>query len=333
MACLAASPSPSPHLFPLERLFALVLVPVAHCATSLTGSAPPPRALAFSSRELPLSHGPLSFPFVGKRPSLPRTLSNPHAAGRMNIRVGSWQWDADRLLRGGKRLGTVRPLWLEPDPPVAFPPSPSSQAPQKMAIQQIIVGTHSDKIHLVEFDSSAPSLTVKHSLKLRDQPSWIVLSPTHPGLCYVNGWVDDLFFAVRFDAETGFEVLDQARAGGGGPTHMEVTPDGKALLSVNVCTSILVRCPLRAVLTAACSPPAVPLRLARAHPPSRRRPLRPARADSEPGLLIRLSSRRGDPPASRVGAPSPPHPVRGRLARARPRLGQDLADALGRGPA
>lgn len=95
MACLAASPSPSPHLFPLERLFALVLVPVAHCATSLTGSAPPPRALAFSSRELPLSHGPLSFPFVGKRPSLPRTLSNPHAAGRMNIRVGSWQWDAD----------------------------------------------------------------------------------------------------------------------------------------------------------------------------------------------------------------------------------------------
>lgn len=107
-----------------------------------------------------------------------------------------------------------------------------------MPIHHIIVGTHSDQIHLVEFDSSAPSLAVKHSLKLRDQPSWIVLSPTHKGLCYVNGWVDDVLFAVRFDADEGFEVLGEARAGGGGPTHMEVTPDGKALLSVNVRPSL-----------------------------------------------------------------------------------------------
>ncbi|GAA5933827.1 hypothetical protein JCM3775_000296 [Rhodotorula graminis] len=113
-----------------------------------------------------------------------------------------------------------------------------------MPVHHILVGTHSDQIHLVEFDSSAPSLTVKHSLQLRDQPSWIALSPTHPGLCYVNGWVDDVLYAVRFDAVEGFEVLGEARAGGGGPTHMEVTPDGKALLSVNYRSGSLVHTPL-----------------------------------------------------------------------------------------
>ncbi|BGP51479.1 hypothetical protein JCM10450v2_007421 [Rhodotorula kratochvilovae] len=115
-----------------------------------------------------------------------------------------------------------------------------------MPIHRILVGSHTDQIHLVEFDSSTPSLTVKHSLALRAQPSWIVLSPTHTGLCYVNGWVDDLFFAVRFDAGKGFEVLAQAKAGGGGPTHMEVTPDGKALISVNYRSGSIVYTPLSA---------------------------------------------------------------------------------------
>ncbi|GAA5891628.1 hypothetical protein JCM8208_007349 [Rhodotorula glutinis] len=113
-----------------------------------------------------------------------------------------------------------------------------------MPVHHILVGTHSDQIHLVEFDSSSPSLTVLHSLKLRDQPSWIVLSPTHSGLCYVNGWVDDVCYAVRFDVVEGFEVLGEARAGGGGPTHMEVTPDGKALSSVNYRSGSLVYTPL-----------------------------------------------------------------------------------------
>ncbi|GAA6051409.1 hypothetical protein JCM3770_000504 [Rhodotorula araucariae] len=114
-----------------------------------------------------------------------------------------------------------------------------------MPLHHILIGSHTDQIHLIEFDSTTPTLTLKHSLALRPQPSWIVLSPTHPGLCYVNGWVDDVFFAVRFDADDGFEVVGHADAGGGGPTHMEVTPDGRALISVNYRSGSVVYTPLR----------------------------------------------------------------------------------------
>ncbi|GAA6034261.1 hypothetical protein JCM8097_003812 [Rhodosporidiobolus ruineniae] len=111
-----------------------------------------------------------------------------------------------------------------------------------MLKHQVVVGTHSDSIHLVEFDPAVPSLVVLHSLCLREQPSTVTLSPSIPGLFYANSWTDDRLYAIQLSEEKGFEVKSETAAGGGGPTHFVV--NGDALLAVNYRGGSIVRHPL-----------------------------------------------------------------------------------------
>lgn len=148
-----------------------------------------------------------------------------------------------------------------------------------MAVHQLVVGTHGSSIHLVEFDPSSSSLVVRHSLRLREQPSWITPSPTVPGLLYVNAWVDDRIYAVQLSEAKGFEVRSETAAGGGGPTHFVV--DGNALLAVNVHLSHLF--PSAAPLTGRCCSTAADPSSAIPSPPTASSPVLPRlRATSSP---------------------------------------------------
>jgi hypothetical protein len=131
------------------------------------------------------------------------------------------------------------PLHLDPPWTPARPssvpclPHTATTTATAMPVHRLLVGTHASAVHLIEFDSTAHSLVLKHSLELAEQTSWIALSPSIPGLFYVNSWSTDRIFAVRVE-EGGFVVLSETTFVGEGPTHFEVEEGGAALVAVNV---------------------------------------------------------------------------------------------------
>jgi 6-phosphogluconolactonase (cycloisomerase 2 family) len=100
---------------------------------------------------------------------------------------------------------------------------------------RIFLGTHAIHLHLLDFDPATTSLKKVSSIKLKEQPSFTLRHPTLRDLWYVTAWVDSVVYVVRVDAEQGkFEVLGEAKSGGGGPTFFTLTDDGESLLIANV---------------------------------------------------------------------------------------------------
>lgn len=100
---------------------------------------------------------------------------------------------------------------------------------------KLLLGTHAFHLHLLDFDPATSSIKKVSSIKLKEQPSFTLSHPTLRDLWYVTAWVDSVVYVVRVDAEQGkFEVLGEAKSGGGGPTFFTLTDDGESLLIANV---------------------------------------------------------------------------------------------------
>lgn len=100
---------------------------------------------------------------------------------------------------------------------------------------KLILGTHAFHLHLLDFDPATTSLKKLGSIKLKEQPSFTLRHPTLKDLWYVTAWVDSVVYVVRVDPDKGsFEVLSEAKSGGGGPTFFTMTDDGESLLIANV---------------------------------------------------------------------------------------------------
>jgi 6-phosphogluconolactonase (cycloisomerase 2 family) len=98
-----------------------------------------------------------------------------------------------------------------------------------------LLGTHAFHLHLLDFDPATASLKKVGAIKLKEQPSFTLRHPTLRDLWYVTAWVDSVVYVVRVDEEQGkFEVLGEAKSGGGGPTFFTLTDDGESLLIANV---------------------------------------------------------------------------------------------------
>lgn len=100
---------------------------------------------------------------------------------------------------------------------------------------KLLLGTHAFHLHLLDFDPATTSLKKLASIKLREQPSFALRHPTLKDLWYVTAWVDSVIFVVRVNSEKEtFEVLSEAKSGGGGPTFFAMTDDVESLLIANV---------------------------------------------------------------------------------------------------
>jgi 6-phosphogluconolactonase (cycloisomerase 2 family) len=100
---------------------------------------------------------------------------------------------------------------------------------------KLILGSHGFHLHLLNFDPATSSIKKDASIKLKEQPSFTLRHPTLRDLWYVTAWVDSVVYMVRVDEEQGkFEVLKEAKSGGGGPTFFTLTNDGESLLIANV---------------------------------------------------------------------------------------------------
>lgn len=106
---------------------------------------------------------------------------------------------------------------------------------------KLLLGSHAFHLHLLDFDPATTSLKKLASIKLREQPSFALRHPTLEDLWYVTAWVDSVIFVVRVNPEKGtFEVLSEAKSGGGGPTFFTMTDDVESLLIANVSVWVYV---------------------------------------------------------------------------------------------
>ncbi|KAM0747612.1 hypothetical protein T439DRAFT_92859 [Meredithblackwellia eburnea MCA 4105] len=95
-------------------------------------------------------------------------------------------------------------------------------------MMKLVIGTHSNKIHVLSYSHS--SLKLLETTTLEPQPSWIAQSPTHNNLLYINSWENNKLFACKLNHDGSLDVLDTTETGGEGPTHFVVTKDGKAIV-------------------------------------------------------------------------------------------------------
>jgi 6-phosphogluconolactonase (cycloisomerase 2 family) len=77
---------------------------------------------------------------------------------------------------------------------------------------------------------------VSRSELLEPCPGFADLVRTHKDIVYCNGHVEGKVFCLRVDPDGAIEVLDEAVAGGVGPTHLALNQDHTGLLIAHVCT-------------------------------------------------------------------------------------------------
>ncbi|GFZ51129.1 hypothetical protein JCM24511_08887 [Saitozyma sp. JCM 24511] len=99
----------------------------------------------------------------------------------------------------------------------------------------ILLGTHDDYIHAVQFDPATLTLTKTSELKTSPHPSWLTPHPTIPDIIYANGHVEGKAFALRVLNDQGsLQIISEAVTDGTGPTHLAVLDDGSGVLFAHV---------------------------------------------------------------------------------------------------
>lgn len=104
---------------------------------------------------------------------------------------------------------------------------------------RIYVGTYtsgeSEGIYLLHFDTETGNTTLAGLAGVAESPSFLALHPTAP-VIYASSRSSegDVASAFQIDPETGLLTdLNQQPAGGSGPCHVAVTPDGKQVALAN----------------------------------------------------------------------------------------------------
>lgn len=103
------------------------------------------------------------------------------------------------------------------------------------SIRKLVIASHGDTIYFVDFDEDARTISLRNSLRMAEQPSWIEASPQHADLIYVNSWVEGKIFVMRVHGDDA-TLLSTCESGGKGPTDMRVSADGRGLMVVMVGT-------------------------------------------------------------------------------------------------
>ncbi|SRR5258707_15150887 len=93
-------------------------------------------------------------------------------------------------------------------------------------LYKILVGSYTDRITTLEFDSDAKSLCVHSYFYAGQNPSWIAQHPTDKSLIFATNEVTDGKIQLLRLAEDGFlSFLEECSSGGADPASLSVSED------------------------------------------------------------------------------------------------------------
>jgi 6-phosphogluconolactonase (cycloisomerase 2 family) len=103
----------------------------------------------------------------------------------------------------------------------------------------IAVGSYTNDIVTLSFNSENASLKATSSFSVGHHPSWLAANPSHPSLVWTGlEQADGKVLTLRFDSNGKGEVVSETSSGGKDPCHLFALKD--ELIIGNVCAVLLI---------------------------------------------------------------------------------------------